>query len=44
MRIVLPVVCLQRGSFAQRINVRDPETRKILQAEVVGVGRLQTTF
>jgi hypothetical protein len=44
MRIVLPVVCLQRGGLAQRINVRDPETRKILQAEVVGVGRLQTTF
>jgi hypothetical protein len=44
MRITLPVVCLERGSLAQQVAVRDPQTRKILQAKVVGRGQLSSTF
>jgi len=44
MRITVPVICLQRGSLAQQIAVRDALTRKILQAKVVGPGQLQSAF
>jgi hypothetical protein len=44
MRITLPVICLQRGSLAQQVAVRDSQTRTILQAKVVGPGQLQSAF
>lgn len=44
MRITVPVICLQRGSLAQQVAVRDAQTRKILQAKVVGPGQLWSAF
>ncbi|HEY1799383.1 MAG TPA: flagella basal body P-ring formation protein FlgA [Terriglobales bacterium] len=44
MRITLPVTCLERGSLDQQVSVRDPMTRKIVQAKVVGPGQLQSAF
>jgi hypothetical protein len=43
-RITLPVVCLQGGSLNQVIVARDPETKQILRAKVIGPARLQASF
>ncbi len=44
MRITTTVVPLQPGTKGQRILVRDPTTARILAAEVVSEGLLQTSF
>jgi hypothetical protein len=44
MRISVPVRCLERGSFGQRIRVRQIYPSRLLQAEVVGVGLLKTSL
>ncbi len=43
-RITLPVVCLQRGVLDQVIDARDPETKKVLRAKVIGRGLLLASF
>ncbi len=43
-RITTSVIPLQRGVLGQRIRVRDPDTHRILAAEVVGLGRLRATW
>ena len=44
MHISLPVVALQRGSLGQTVRARDPATRKIFAARVVGEGKLAAVF
>jgi flagella basal body P-ring formation protein FlgA len=44
MRITTTVVPLQPGTKGQRILVRDPTTARIVAAEVVSEGLLQTRF
>ena len=44
VRITTTVVPLQPGSKGQRILVRDPATARVMTAEVVDEGLLQTSF
>jgi flagella basal body P-ring formation protein FlgA len=40
MSISLQVICLERGRFLQKIRVLDASSHRVLQAEVVGAGKL----
>jgi hypothetical protein len=44
MSISLPVTCLERGRLSQKIRVLDVTSRRILQAEVVGAGKLHASL
>jgi hypothetical protein len=44
MRLTVPVICLERGSLAQQIKVRNSETGRVLGAEVVGPNEVRTSF
>jgi flagella basal body P-ring formation protein FlgA len=40
-RIETTVIPLERGYYGQQIRVRDPDTRRVMAAEVVGKGQLR---
>jgi hypothetical protein len=44
IRIVLPVTCLDAGAMGDKVRVRFKQTRRILQAEVVGAGELRANL
>jgi hypothetical protein len=44
MRILVRVVCLQRGMLNQQIRVFDAKSRRVFHAEVVGAGELHGTL
>jgi len=39
-RMTMPVVALENGALGQQIRVRNPDSRRIITAEVVGPGQL----
>jgi hypothetical protein len=44
MSISLQVVCLERGRLSQKIRVLDANSHRVLQAEVVGAGKLHANL
>ncbi len=44
LRISIPVVCLGRGVLNQQIRVLDTNTRRVFDAEVVGIGLLHASL
>jgi len=44
MSISLPVTCLQRGKLGQNIRVLDAGSHRILEAQVVGAGKLHASL
>jgi hypothetical protein len=43
-RITTPVLCLDNGALGNRIRVKNPATKQILSAEIVGRGLVQAWF
>jgi len=43
-RITTTVICLDNGALRSRVRVKNPATRQILMAEVVGKGVVRSTF
>lgn len=41
IRITMPVICLQRGAFAQKVRVRDLPGKHMFEARVIGAELLQ---
>ena len=44
IRISLPVICLRRGRLAEQVPVLEATSHRVLQAEVVASGQLQSKF
>lgn len=43
-RMTMPVIPLQNGALGQQVRVRNPDTQRIVSAEVVGPGQLHKTL